>query len=181
MPSWAAIARRIRVPIGFVFAVVYFWIAKPTPSSIIIGTIIVVCGLLIRALASGYVQKNKELTTSGPYAHSRNPLYVGSLVLAAGFAWAAQSWWIVASILLIFFLIYVPVVRDEEEFLRKQFPEFEAYARQVPRFIPRLTPFSRASGAFSWRLYRKHREYNAMIGSIAMLLALVIKMCCLPR
>ena len=181
MPSWAAIARRIRVPIGFVFAVVYFWIAKPTPSSIIIGTIIVVCGLLIRALASGYVQKNKELTTSGPYAHSRNPLYVGSLVLAAGFAWAAQSWWIVASILLIFFLIYVPVVRDEEEFLRKQFPEFEAYARQVPRFIPRLTPFSSAPSAFSWHLYLKHREYNAMIGSIAMLLVLVIKMCCLPR
>jgi len=164
-----------------VFAVVYFWIAKPTPSSIVIGTSIVVCGLLARALASGYVQKNEELTTSGPYAYTRNPLYVGSLVLGAGFGWAAQSWWIAVVILLIFLLIYMPVVRDEEEFLRKQFPEFEAYAQQVPRFIPRLTPFSRASGAFSWQLYRKHREYNAMIGSIVMLLALVIKMCCLPR
>ena len=181
MPSWAAVARRIRVPMGFVFAIVYFWMAKPTLSSITIGASIAICGLLVRAFASGYVQKNKELTTSGPYAYTRNPLYVGSLVLAAGFGWAAQRWWIATLIPLIFFLIYMPVVRDEEEFLRKQFPEFEAYAHQVPRFIPRLTPFSRSSGAFSWALYRKHREYNAMIGSIAMLLALVIKMCCLPR
>ena len=181
MPNWAAVARRIRVPTGFVFAIVYFWMAKPTPSSIIIGTSIVICGLLVRALASGYVRKNEELTTSGPYAYTRNPLYVGSVVLAAGFGWAAQSWWIATLIPLIFVLIYMPVVRDEEEFLRKQFPEFKAYARQVPRFIPRLPPFSISFGAFSWHLYRKHREYNAMIGSIAMLLALVIKMCCLPR
>src|SRR5438093_13723416 len=161
----------MRVPIGFVFAVVYFWIAKPTPSSIVIGTSIVVCGLLARALASGYVQKNEELTTSGPYAYTRNPLYVGSLVLGAGFGWAAQSWWIAVVILLIFLLIYMPVVRDEEEFLRKQFPEFEPYAHQVPRFIPPLTPLSSAPGACSSHLSRNDLDLNGMIGSIALLLA----------
>src|SRR5437773_9823684 len=108
--------------------------AKPTPSSIIVGTSIVICGLLVRALASGYVQKNEELTTSGPYAYTRNPLYVGSLELGAGFGWAAQCWWIAVVILLIFLLMYLPVVRDVEEFLRKHCPEFDAYSHQMPLF-----------------------------------------------
>ena len=105
VPSWSHIARRIRVPVGFVFAVCYFWLARPTPRPILIGAIIVLCGLFIRALASGYVQKNEELTTGGPYAYTRNPLYFGSLILAVGFGWAAQNWWIAAAILLIFVVI----------------------------------------------------------------------------
>jgi len=181
VPSWSHIARRIRVPVGFVFAVCYFWLARPTPRPILIGAIIVLCGLFIRALASGYVQKNEELTTGGPYAYTRNPLYFGSLILAVGFGWAAQNWWIAAAILLIFVVIYMPVILDEERFLRQRFPNFAAYSHQVPRFIPRLTPFMGTSGAFSWDLYRKHREYHAMIGSIAMLLALLVKMLFLSR
>ena len=176
MASWSAIARRIRVPLGFAFALLYFWLARPTVKSILIGAAVVIPGLLIRALASGQLEKNEQLATGGLYAHTRNPLYLGSLILAIGFALASRSWWIVAGIVLLFFAIYLPVIGGEEVFLRQRFPQFEEYARQVPRFFPRLFPSERNSGAFSWDLYWKHREYNAALGAAGMLAALAAKM-----
>ncbi len=175
MASWSAIARRIRVPLGFVFAVLYFWLARPSVKSIVLGTALVIPGLMIRALASGQLQKNEQLATGGPYAYTRNPLYLGSLILAIGFALASRSWWIVAGILLLFFAIYLPVIRSEEAFLRERFPQFDDYTRQVPRLFPRLRPSVKNSGAFSWDLYWKHREYNATLGAAAMLTALAAK------
>jgi protein-S-isoprenylcysteine O-methyltransferase Ste14 len=176
MASWSAIARRIRVPLGFAFALLYFWLARPTVKSILTGTALVIPGLLIRALASGQLQKNEQLATGGPYAYTRNPLYLGSLILAIGFALASRSWWIVAGIILLFLAIYLPVIRGEEVFLRERFPQFKDYARRVPRFIPRLLPFEKNSGAFSWDLYWKHREYNATLGAAVMVAALAAKM-----
>jgi protein-S-isoprenylcysteine O-methyltransferase Ste14 len=175
MASWSAIARRVRVPLGFAFAILYFWLAKPTVESILMGAALVIPGLVIRALASGQLQKNEQLATGGLYAHTRNPLYLGSLILSIGFALASRSWWIVAGIILLFFAIYLPVIRAEELFLRQRFPQFEEYARQVPRLFPRLLP-SANSGAFSWDLYWKHREYNATLGAAVMLATLVAKM-----
>ena len=102
MASWSAIARRVRVPLGFAFAVLYFWLARPTVKSILLGAALVIPGLLIRAVASGQLQKNEQLATAGPYAYTRNPLYLGSLILSIGFALAARSWWIVGGILLLF-------------------------------------------------------------------------------
>ncbi len=179
MAEWSQIARRIRVPLGFVFAVLYFWLARPTWRSMALGAIVVVPGLLIRALASGHVRKNETLATSGPYAYTRNPLYLGSLLIGLGFAVAARSWWVGVVPVVIFFVIYLPVIRDEEAFLRKTFPEFNEYARRVPRMLPRLAPPSRVSGegsAFSLDLYLKHREYNALLGAVGMILALIVKM-----
>src|SRR5713226_9058209 len=180
MASWSAIARRVRVPLGFAFAVFYFWLAKPTVESILIGAALVIPGLVIRAMASGQLQKNAQLATGGPYAHTRNPLYLGSLILSIGFALASRSWWIVAGILLLFFAIYLPVIRAEEVFLRERFPQFEDYARQVPRLFPRVRASVKNGGAFSWDLYWKHREYNATLGTAAMLAALVAKMLMWP-
>ena len=111
---WTRLARRVRVPLGFIFAVVYVWLARPTRTSLIAGALITLPGLLLRGLASGHVQKDKQLTISGPYAYTRNPLYLGSLFLAAGFAIAARSWSIVAIMVLMFALIYVPVIAGEE-------------------------------------------------------------------
>ena len=96
-------------------------------------------GLLIRALASGHVRKNEALATSGPYAYTRNPLYLGSLLMGVGFAVAARSWWVGVALVVMFFAIYMPVIRDEETFLRQKFPEFEEYAQRVPSMFPRLT------------------------------------------
>src|SRR5438270_12818918 len=102
MASWSRVARRIRVPLSFAFAIAYIWLAHPTRSSLLAGSLLLVPGLLLRALASGHVQKDRQLTTSGPYAYTRNPLYLGSLILAAGFVVAARSWWIPAILLAIF-------------------------------------------------------------------------------
>src|SRR5262249_35330017 len=106
MPSWSAIARRIRVPLGFAFAILYFVLARPTVGSMMVGSLLVIPGLLIRALASGHVQKNEQLTTGGPYRFTRNPLYLGSIVMAAGFGISARSLWIAAALVLLFAAIY---------------------------------------------------------------------------
>src|SRR5690349_21435645 len=162
--SWSRIARRVRVPLGFLFAIAYIWLAHPTARSIAIGIAVAFIGLIIRALASGHVQKNEVLTVTGPYAYARNPLYLGSIILALGFILAARSWWIALIALLMLVAIYLPVIGSEENFLRSRFPEFDEYARHVPRLIPRLRPYQSTAGSFSWRLYWKHREYNAAIG-----------------
>jgi len=176
MASWHATARVIRVPLGFAFAVFFLRLAKPTSSSIAWGAAAIVPGLLLRALASGHVRKNEQLATSGPYSYTRNPLYLGSLILAVGFAIAARSLWIGVGLLIFFVVIYVPVIRSEEAFLRSRFPEFDDYARSVPGMFPRLTPYRQDQAAFSWELYKKHREYNAVLGAAILVLALLAKM-----
>jgi protein-S-isoprenylcysteine O-methyltransferase Ste14 len=175
MAEWSRVARRIRVPLGFAFAVLYFWLARPTWRSIALGAIVFVPGLLVRALASGHVQKNEALATSGPYAYTRNPLYLGSLLIGVGFAIAARSWWVGVVLVVMFFAIYLPVIRGEEAYLRQRFPEFEEYAQRVPRMFPRRVARSGAA-SFSMELYLKHREYNALVGAVAMVAALAIKM-----
>src|SRR5206468_5389884 len=140
--------RRIRVPLGFLFAAVYLWLAHPTTRSIVLGGCVAVTGLIIRALASGHVQKNEQLAMTGPYAYTRNPLYLGSLIMACGFALAARSWWIVAGIVLLFFVIYLPVIRAEEVFLGERFPQFAEYAREVPSLLPRVSRFGKGGGEF---------------------------------
>lgn len=172
MPHWSKIARRIRVPLGFVFAVVYLWLAKPSLASILLGLIFIIPGLAIRALASGHVRKNEQLTTSGPYAYTRNPLYLGSLILALGFVVASRSWWIAGFMAVMFVAIYIPVIKSEEEYLRAKFPEFDDYALSVPRLIPRLSASAGGGVSFSRELYFRHREYNALIGAATILLLL---------
>jgi protein-S-isoprenylcysteine O-methyltransferase Ste14 len=180
MAEWSKVARRIRVPLGFLFAVLYFWLARPSWQSLALGAIGVMAGLLVRALASGHVRKNEALATSGPYAYTRNPLYLGSLLMGIGFCVAARSWWVGVALVVMFFAIYLPVIRDEEAFLRRTFPEFEEYARRVPRMVPRITSGSEREkegpAGFSLELYLKHREYNALIGAMAMVGALIARM-----
>ena len=184
MAEWSRIARRVRVPLGFAFAVLYFWLARPTWRFLGIGALLILPGLLIRALASGQVRKNEALATSGPYAYTRNPLYLGSLLTGLGFAVASRSWWVGGALLVMFFAIYLPVIRDEETFLRARFPEFEEYARRVPRMLPRVTRHpsaTRGNTEFSFQLYLKHREYNALIGALLMAVALVVEITLLHR
>ena len=176
--TWSRVARRIRVPLGFFFAALYLWLARPTPLFMALSLLLVVPGIWLRAYASGYVKKNAELTITGPYAHTRNPLYVGSMLIAFGFALASRSLWIAIALILLFALIYLPVIRSEEAFLRSKFTSFDAYAARVPRLVPRLTPAatdSLDSGSFSPDLYKKHREYNALIGAVAIYAALALR------
>jgi len=182
LAGWRRVARRIRVPLGFAAAAVYLWqlwVHRPAWAPMAWSVALVLPGLWLRGYAAGYVKKNAELTMTGPYAHVRNPLYLGSILIASGFAVALESWWFVGVLAGFFLLIYVPVIAGEERFLRGEFLEYEWYSRRVPRLIPRLTP-ARApdarpgsGGSFSWQLYRKHREYNAAIGAALLYLSLI--------
>lgn len=179
MPSWARVATRSRVPLGFVFAAGYLWFAAPNWVSIAAGFAIAIVGILVRALASGHIQKNAALATSGPYAYTRNPLYLGSIIIAIGFIVAARNWWIGVATLAMFAFIYLPVIKAEENYLRSTFSGYDEYATAVPRLFPRFTRYQSGgadeSSQFSAALYLRHREYNAAIGSVLMLSALVIK------
>jgi len=186
MPSWSRIATRMRVPLGFLFAAAYFWFAHPSWISIGIGAIVTVSGIFVRAIASGHIRKNAALTMTGPYAYTRNPLYLGSVLIAVGFMVAARNWWIAAGALLMFVVIYIPVIRAEEKYLRSIFQDYDQYAAHVPRLFPRLTAYRPVSssptsdsgetgGRFSMDLYRRHREYQAALGSLGMFGALVAK------
>ena len=174
--GWSRIARRIRVPLGFVFAAVFLWAARPSALSMLLSLMLVVPGLWLRAYAAGYAKKNAELTMTGPYGYTRNPLYLGSMLMAAGFAVALLSWPVALVLTTGFMIIYIPVIASEERFLRANFPDFDAYCSRVPRLIPRLTaagPPDAAGtssathtsdpGRFSFGLYLRHREYNAAI------------------
>ncbi len=173
---WKRISRRIRVPLGFLFVIVYFWLARPTPKFLFASLLLVAPGILLRSYASGYVKKNAELATTGPYAHTRNPLYLGSMLIAFGFALAARSVWVAAALAILFLAIYWPVISAEEEYLRAHFPEYSEYARRVPRLLPRLrVGDSDTRGQFSWGLYRKHGEYNSLLGASCIYLALIVR------
>ena len=176
--KWQRVARRIRVPLGFGFAAVFLFLARPGWESLLVSLVLVLPGLWLRGYAAGYVRKNQELTTTGPYAYTRNPLYLGSMLIAFGFAAASQSWMLIVVLTVLFFAIYLPTIRSEEEFLRGHFSGFDAYARQVPRLFPRITPAptAAAAGAFSRERYLHHREYNSSIGAAAIYLALLLRL-----
>jgi len=179
---WQRLARRIRVPLGFLSAALYLfelWRRAPRPAAVAWSLALVLPGLWLRGYAAGYVKKNRELTITGPYAHTRNPLYLGSMLIAAGFAVALLSWPVALLLALGFGVIYVPVIASEERFLRATFPGFDGYCRVVPRLIPRLTPAripgsADGSGAFSLSLYLRHREYNAAMGATLLYLSLLL-------
>ena len=177
--SWQRVARRIRVPLGFLAALLYLfelWRRPPIPVAIAWSLALVLPGLWLRGYAAGYVKKNRELTQTGPYAYTRNPLYLGSMLIAFGFALALLSWAVALVLALGFLIIYVPVIASEERFLRATFPEFNEYCRRVPRLWPRISPAKTevTPGKFSFALYLRHREYNAAIGAALLYLSLLV-------
>jgi protein-S-isoprenylcysteine O-methyltransferase Ste14 len=172
-PVWA----RWRSPIGYPIAALSLWLARPTFRSILIGSAVAALGLLIRAAAAGHLHKREALAHTGPYARTRNPLYFGSALIAAGFAFAGRSWLAAALLALYFVVFYTQVMRREESELREQYGRaFDDYAANVPLFWPRLRAKASANGAqFSFAQYLRNREHHAAIGAaltIAVLSAL---------
>jgi len=191
--TFRQVAQRIRVPAGMVLAPLLFISARPTLASLAAGAFVAVIGLAIRAWASGHLKKNQELTTSGPYAHTRNPLYLGSFLLGAGVGISGGSVWFVALFVAFYLVIYVPVMVAEADTMRELFSEeYELYSKQVPLFVPRFTPYGahgshsyaaqlkrspwHAGKRFDVSLYLRHREYRAALGFIAVYLLLATKM-----
>lgn len=155
---------------------IFLLLARPRWWSLAAGSAVALTGVAIRAISSGHVRKNEELATSGPYAYTRNPLYFGSIVIAAGLALAALRWEIALASLLMFGLIYLPVIRGEEQFLRGRFADYADYCARVPRLLPRLHAGAQGRSHFSRELYIQHREYNALLGTLAVIAALAGKL-----
>ena len=167
--------QRWRVPLGFACAAVFIVLARPDLRSLLIGGAVALVGLAIRAWASGHIRKNARLAVSGPYAHTRNPLYLGSFILGLGFTVAASSSLLLLLILgglfaSLFLGIYWPVMRVESATLAEMFgDEYRRYAAAVPLLFPRLTPYRAGGGAdvrFDPSLYLRYREYRAALGLV---------------
>lgn len=160
--------QRWRVPLGFLCLVPFLWFARPTLLTLLVGGLVAILGLMIRAWAAGHIRKNDALATSGPYAYTRNPLYLGSFLLGAGFTVASGQPLLAIPFLALFVGIYFPVMRVEARHLAGWFGEkYSDYARAVPLFFPRLTPYrsERAMAAkFDTSLYLRYREYRAALG-----------------
>ncbi len=157
--------QRLRVPMGFAMAAAFIWLAGPSARSLQLAAPLIVAGLGIRAWAAGYLAKNRELATGGPYRHVRNPLYLGTLLAAAGFALAGRQPLLIPVFALVFLLVYVPAIELEEQKLRELFADFDDYVDAVPMILPR-GPKIDSTDRFDLRLYRKNEEYNALLGAL---------------
>lgn len=167
---------RWRVRAGYPLALAYFLLVTPTPMLMAAGAAVGAIGLAIRAAAAGHLRKHQQLSTSGPYAWTRNPLYFGSVLLAAGMMVAGGSWIAAALVAAYIVLFYPPVMRREESELRARYgAEYDAYAARVPLSFP-MPPRRAEPGEFSWAQYRRNREYQALLGFVLALAALWARM-----
>ncbi len=171
---YADAVAKLRVPGGFLMVAAFVWLAAPTWISMAAGLPLAVLGLALRGWAAGHLAKNLALAESGPYAYVRNPLYIGTLAVAAGLVVASRRWELGVLFAAVFLLIYLPVVELEEQHLRTLFPAYADYARRVPRLLPR--PAARnVAKHFQWSLYWKNQEYQALAGFLAGVALLVFK------
>jgi protein-S-isoprenylcysteine O-methyltransferase Ste14 len=165
---------RLRVPTGFVLVAAFAWFSQPDFNSLFWGLPVSGLGLLLRAWATGHLEKNIRLAESGPYAYVRNPLYLGTALVAAGLVIASRRWPLAVLFAAVFFLIYLPVIELEEQHLRHLFPRFEAYAQRVPPLWPALGGV-KSDRRFQWVLYVRNREYQALLGWLAGVALLLTK------
>ncbi len=177
---------RWRVRVGYPVAVLYWILARPTLRSIAFGVGVAAFGLAIRALAAGHLWKDRELAVTGPYAATRNPLYLGSALLALAFAIAGDSYWAGGLVLIYFSVFYYAVMRNEEADLKRRFGAiYEQYASRVPLFLPKFwgqtygaqAPIPGAvQKSFSFAQYKRNREYQALLGTVAGFVTVFVRM-----
>jgi protein-S-isoprenylcysteine O-methyltransferase Ste14 len=173
---YADAVAKLRVPSGFVLVLVFAWFSRPTSHSLTLGLPFGLLGLALRAWAAGCLAKNQQLATGGPYAYTRNPLYIGTLLVAAGLVIASRNIGLGILFIAVFLLVYLPVIQLEEQHLRNLFPEYAPYARQVPALWPRLTPApTKNPNRFQTALYLRNQEYQAGAGFVAGMLFLLWK------
>ena len=167
---------RLRVPLGYAAFALVMILARPRMESMAVGIALAVLGEGLRIWASGHLEKTERLATGGPYAHTRNPLYVGSALLGLGVAVASAGLWVVVAVAAYFAALYPAVIREESAFLAGRFPEeYAAWAREVPAFLPRLRPAGPRATRFDWRRVKANREWRtaAALPVVAALMGLL--------
>jgi protein-S-isoprenylcysteine O-methyltransferase Ste14 len=172
---YADAVARLRVPSGFLIVAVFAWFSHPTAASLAAGAPVALLGLGLRAWAAGCLAKDRELATGGPYAYTRNPLYIGTLLVAVGLVAASRNVLLGALFAAVFTLVYLPVIQNEQQHLRDIFPEYAAYAARVPALWPRFRRAEKTANPFRFALYLRNQEYQAGMGLTAGMLYLVWK------
>lgn len=162
---------RWRVRVSLLFVILAVVLAKPELWPILIGVGLTLIGLMIRTWACGHLEKEKKLTTSGPYRYTRNPLYFGNLLIGLSVVIGAQSWWVLGCAFLVFVIFYSVIILSEKQKMEELFPvEYAEYKRLVPLFFPSyFSTLPRQKIRFRWTLYKNNREFRAIIGSVIFL------------
>ena len=178
--TYSEVAKRLRLPLGFLLGITYLIFARPTLLTLAVGGTIALVGVIVRAWASGHISKNERLATTGPYAHTRNPLYFGSFLIASGFAIAAH-WGLLLLVIAFFVAVYGPTMERERVNVSGRFPEaYAEWERNVPNFLPRPIPWRSTEPAdqerFSFALYKRHGEWRAAVGFAAAVAWLIVRM-----
>lgn len=174
--DFSAFVARWRVPFGFALGIAYLVFAQPTWPLLIAGSVVALAGLGIRAYAAGHLEKDQDLAVSGPYAYTRNPLYLGSLLIGVGLVVAGAQLFLGMAFVVFFLVVYLPVMRREERNLRRHFGrEYDDYAAAVPLLFPHQKPLKSLPAKFEWKRYRKNREFEAALGYLAGVVFLVAK------
>src|SRR6202034_470913 len=160
---YADAVARLRVTAGFIMVAAFAWFSHPDAASLAIGLPLSLCGIALRAWAAGHLEKDRLLATSGPYSFTRNPLYLGTLITALGLAAAARGVGLAVLFAVLFALVYLPAIELEEQHLTEILAGYTEFAARVPLLIPRW-PAQFGPDRFSAALYRKNREYQALLG-----------------
>lgn len=166
----------MRVPAGTVLGIVFLLLMHPSWRSLWLGGIIALAGALLRLWAAGHIVKGRELTRTGPYAFTRNPLYLGSFIMALGVVIGGNQYWLLPVFVLFFLVVYIPVMRAEEmELISGYTDEYMAYCRNVPLFLPRLGSSRYSSSGFQWSRVTRNREHHSFLGFVLVEAVLILK------
>ena len=140
-----------RQSIGVILVILFTVVAEPTLYLFILGCLFVLDGLLTRLYASGFVLKNKELSTTGPYAYVRHPLYTGNIFILIGMSFATGFLWAFVISTIFFWFYYPPAIEYEDRKLKSLFPEtWDSWAKQTPALMPKLKFNSLNLTRLSW-------------------------------
>jgi protein-S-isoprenylcysteine O-methyltransferase Ste14 len=176
MDSWGKIAQKLRVPVGTLMGIVFLLLMHPSRRSLMMGGVVALLGALLRIWAAGHIDKGRVLTRGGPYALTRNPLYLGSLLMAMGILLAGQGYWLLLPFFIFFLVIYYPVMKaEEQELLQGHGQAFLDYVGEVPFFFPRLQPSKAGSSKFLWSRVLKNREHRTVLGLLLAAAFLVLR------
>jgi protein-S-isoprenylcysteine O-methyltransferase Ste14 len=145
-----------RQTLGLLLIPLYALLAEPVAALFVPGALVATAGALVRLYASGYIVKNRELATDGPYSLVRHPLYTGNLLLLIGFTLASGVWWTVPVSVWFWWFYYPPAVEYEDRKLRRIFGERCAqWQRATPAVVPRrLVPTRSAAWSLRTSLRR---------------------------
>ena len=176
--------RTLRLRAVWLLVIPFFVFARPTPRALVMGGILASLGTAIRAWAAGTIRKDRELTVTGPYAHTRNPLYLGSFLIGVGVTIAGGLWEFTVIFLAFFVVVYGRTMQGEAELLSQRFGGgYAEYVRNVPLLVPRASPYrvppteeGDGSGGFTLERWRRNREYEALMGVAAAFVLLAAKM-----